>query len=306
MELRHLRYFLAVAEEGHVTRGAERLGIQQPPLSRAIKILEKEVGEHLIYRSPRGVELTEAGEAFREGAVAVLGNLEHVVEATRSTARGERGRIRVGVTPTGPFVSFVPQCVAAFRRAYPAVSLSIEESLSGQLIEGLQVGRVDVAFMWTPHAEGFFKTPVFKDDLVEALPTTQTLATTHSSKAIPIERLSRETFVVYGRKDGFGLYAATIVACHEAGFNPTFGEAAPRLASALTLVAAELGIDLLPASLQNVRVAGVVYRPLKAKTKPHSVLSLVTRRNDRSAVVRNFTAFCRQASSKNAAPSRGK
>jgi DNA-binding transcriptional LysR family regulator len=255
------------------------------------------IGENLFYRTPRGVELTEAGEAFH-GAAALLGNLEHVLEFTRSTARGERGRIRVGVTPTGPFVSFVPQCLAAFRQAYPAVSLSIEESLSGQLIEGLQLGRVDVAFMWTPHAQGFFKTPVFKDELVVALPNSHGLASTHSSKAIPIERLSHEIFIVYGRKDGFGLYAATIVACHQAGFSPTFGEEAPRLASALTLVAAGLGIVLLPASLQNVRVTGVVYRPLRAKPKPHSVLSLVTRRNDRSAVVRNFTAFCRRAAKK--------
>jgi DNA-binding transcriptional LysR family regulator len=291
MELRHLRYFLAVAEEGHITRAAERLGIQQPPLSRTIKSLESEIGERLFVRRPRGVELTEAGTAFHRGASAILASLENSVELTRSTARGERGRIRIGVTPTGPFVSFVPDCLAGFRKSYPAVSLSVEESLSGQLIESLHSGKIDTAFMWTPHAEGLFQLPVFEDELVVALPVNHPLA--FSKRAIPISALAKETFIVYGRKDGFGLYAATIVACHEAGFSPTFGEEAPRLASALTLVAAELGVVFVPASLQNVRLKGVVYRPLKAKTKPRSVLSLVCRRNDRSAVVRNFVAFCR-------------
>src|SRR5690242_17984722 len=119
MELRHLRCFLAVAEEGHVTRAAERLGIQQPPLSRTVKSLESEIGERLFVRTPRGVELTEAGTAFYQGASAILASLENSVELTRSTARGERGRIRVGVTPTGPFVSFVPDCLAGFRKTYP-------------------------------------------------------------------------------------------------------------------------------------------------------------------------------------------
>jgi DNA-binding transcriptional LysR family regulator len=297
MELRHLRYFLAVAEHGHLTRAAERLGIQQPPLSRAIKNLETEIGERLFFRTPHGVELTEAGTAFYSGASSILKDLERIVELTRSTARGEQGRIRVGLTPTGAFVPFVPECLAAFRGLYPAVSLAIEETLSGQLIEGLQSGKIDAAFMWTPHAEGLLKIPVFEDVLLVALPSAHPLATSYVSRPIPINLLAKETFIVYGRKDGFGLYAATLVTCREAGFSPMFGEEAPRLASALALVAAGLGIVLLPASVQNVRVSGIVYRPLKAKSKPRSVLSLVSRRNDRSAVVRNFVAFCRQRKS---------
>jgi hypothetical protein len=170
MELRHLRYFLAVAEHGPLTRAAERLGIQQPPLSRAIKNLETEVGESLFFRTPRGVELTEAGTAFYSGASSILKDLERIVELTRSTARGEQGRIRVGLTPTGAFVPFVPECVAAFRGLYSAVSLTIEETLSGQFIEGLQSGKIDAAFMWTPHAEGLLKIPVFEDVLLVALP----------------------------------------------------------------------------------------------------------------------------------------
>lgn len=294
MELRHLRYFLAVAEEGHVTRAAERIGIQQPPLSRMLKSLETEIGERLFYRTPRGVELTDAGKAFHLGASGIMGNLKQVIELTRSTARGEQGRIRIGVTPTGPFVPFVPRCLAEFRQSHPAVSLSVQESLSGQLLEDIHSAKVDVAFMWSPHAEGLLKIPVYQDELVVALPSRHPLALSRSSRPISINELARETFIVYGRKDGFGLYAATIIACREAGFSPIFGEESPRLASALTLVAAGLGVVFLPASLQTVRVHGAVYRRLKAKTKAHSVLSLVSRRNDRSALVRNFIAFCRR------------
>src|SRR5262245_53667729 len=106
MELRHLRYFIAVAEEGHITRAAERLRMQQPPLSRQIKEIEREVNAQLFLRKARGVELTDAGHVLLEEARAILANVDHAVETTRRTARGEQGRISVGVTPTGPFYPF--------------------------------------------------------------------------------------------------------------------------------------------------------------------------------------------------------
>src|ERR1700743_768150 len=122
MELRHLRQFIAVAEEGHITRAAERLGMQQPPLSQRIKAIERELHVQLFRPKPRGVELTEAGQAFLVNARAVLGQLDHAFETTRRAARGEEGRISIGIVPASPFHPLVPRTIRAFREAYPLVS----------------------------------------------------------------------------------------------------------------------------------------------------------------------------------------
>jgi len=127
MELRHLRYFIAVAQEGHITRAAERLGMQQPPLSQQIRALERELDVQLFHRKPRGVELTDAGRAFLHDALATLARLDRGIETRRRTARGEQGRICLGVTQTSPFHPFVPRVIRAFREAYPLVSITIEE-----------------------------------------------------------------------------------------------------------------------------------------------------------------------------------
>src|SRR5215470_13080025 len=126
MELWHLKYFITVAEEGHITRAAERLGMQQPPLSQRIKAIERELDVQLFRRKPRGVELTEAGQAFLKNARAVLAQFNRTFETTRRAARGEEGEICVGITPTSPFHPFVPRVIRTFREAYPAVSLRLE------------------------------------------------------------------------------------------------------------------------------------------------------------------------------------
>lgn len=298
MELRQLRYFVAVAEEGHITRAAERLGIQQPPLSRLIKTIEDGLDVRLLVRKPRGVELTEAGLAFYHEATRILAGIENAVETTKSTARGERGRICVGVTPTGPFVPFVPEVIRHYRHLFPDVNLSLEERVSSELQELVQNGRIDVAFLWTPRAEGLASFPLLDDPLVVVLPSEHPLARP-KDKAISVKALAGESFIVYGRKDGFGLYAATIVACRAAGFSPKFGQESPRLASALNLVAAGLGVFFVPASIQRINMHGVTYKLLEGRNAPKSTLSLISRRNEKSAVVRNFVAAVRKAAHAN-------
>jgi DNA-binding transcriptional LysR family regulator len=295
VDLRQLRYFIAVAEEGHITRAAEKLGIQQPPLSRLIRNVERDLDVRLFTRRPRGVELTEAGRAFYREASGVLAGLENAVETTKSTARGERGRICVGVTPTGPFVPFVPKVMDEFRRKFPNVNFTLEERLSSELIDLVRGGRVDVAFLWTPRAEGLENIPLLDDPLVIALPARHPLAQA-TNGPIPVKVLANETFIVYGRKDGFGLYAASIIACRAAGFSPKFGQESPRLASALNLVAAGFGIFFVPSCIQRISMHGVTYRPIKGAHSPKSTLSLVARRNDPSAVVRNFVSVVRKSS----------
>src|SRR5882672_7008484 len=180
MELWHLRYFIAVAEEGHITRAAERLGMQQPPLSQRIKAIERELDVQLFRRKARGVELTDAGHTFLANGRAVLAQLDRTFEATRRTARGEEGRISIGIVPTSPFHPFVPRVIRAFREAYPQVSLQLEERLGGELLELLESEQIDVAFIRTPHAnqEQFVINRLLEEPMLVALPAAHALART--------------------------------------------------------------------------------------------------------------------------------
>lgn len=293
MDLRHLRYFLAVAEAGHITGAAERLGMQQPPLSRLIRAMERELDVLLFRRKARGVELTDAGRAFHDKARAILAEYDDAFEVARRTARGEQGRIRVGVTPTGPFHPLVPQVLGAFRNTYPSVSLTLEEHLSADLVERLRNGRLDAAFVWTPSVEGLLVHRLADERLVVAISSGHPLA--QRKGPVAISALAEETFIVYGRRDGFGLFAATVVACRGAGFGPRFGPEAPRLASALSLAAAGFGVFFVPSSIQRVHVEGVAYRQLKGPDQPKSTLHLASRRGDSSPVVQRFVALVRKA-----------
>ncbi len=298
MELRHLRYFIAVAEEGHITRAAERLGMQQPPLSQRIKSIERELDVQLFHRKARGVELTDAGRVFLDKARAMLAQYEHTFEATRRTARGEQGRLCVGVTPTGPFHPFVPRVIRAFREAFPLVSLTLEECLSPELLKRLRNEQMDAAFLRTPMAEpeDLVINSLLEEPMVMALPSAHALAQNGGDDAVlSLKDLAGETFIVYARQHGPGLYDATTAACLKAGFSPRLGQEAPRITSALSLVAAGLGISAVPASMQRMIMDGVAYRRLKGPNKPKAVLNLASRRGDSSAVVRNFLSLVRRA-----------
>src|SRR5215813_14337651 len=147
MEFRHLRYIIAVAEEGHITRAAERLGIAQPPLSRLIKAVEQELNVQLFRRVPRGVELTDAGRTFLDGARATFANLDRTLESARRTARGEEGRISVAFTSATAFHPLVPSVIRDFRETLPLVAVTLAESNSPELIESIESDRLDAAFI---------------------------------------------------------------------------------------------------------------------------------------------------------------
>jgi DNA-binding transcriptional LysR family regulator len=294
MELRHLRYFVAVAEEGHVTRAAERLGMQQPPLSQQIQALERELAVQLFRRKPRGVELTDAGRALLDDARAILAHVDHAFATTRRTARGEQGRIAVGFTSSAPFHPFVPRVIRAFREAYPLVALTLDEGGTTELIEDLRSERVDAAFIRTPVADpmGIAINPLLEEAMLVALPATHALAA--DATELPLAALAAETFIVYRRPSGPGLYDAIFGACHAAGFSPIVGQEAPRIVSTLNLVAAGLGIAIVPASLARMQMDGVIYRPLHSSGQPRAPLLLATRRGDTGAVVRRFLDVVRR------------
>ena len=283
MELRHLRYFVAVAEEQHVTRAAERLGMQQPPLSQQIRILERELDVQLFRRLPRGVALTAAGVAFLADARAILAQLDHAVATAKRTARGEQGRIAVGFTSSAPFNPFVPRVIRVYREAFPLVALTLEEGGTTELIEGLRNERIDAAFIRTPIAdrEGLVVQILLEEPMVLALPRGHVLARKKgASKALSLAAVAGEIFVIYRRPSGPGLHDVIVSACNAAGFSPRIGQEAPRIGSTLNLVAAGLGISLVPESLQLMRMDGVVFRRLAGTVQPKAPLYFAARRTE--------------------------
>jgi len=300
MELRHLRYFIAVAEEGHVTRAAERLGIQQPPLSQQIRALERELDVQLFRRKPRGVELTDAGLAFLERARVILAEVERAFASTRRTARGEQGRVVVGFTGSAPFHPFVPRVIRSFREMSPLVSLVLEESGSSELVQGLHNESVDAAFIRSPVADvvGLVVRPLLEEDMLVALPVGHPLASDGSgldSPALPLASLANETFILYKRPGGPGLYDTIITACRGAGFSPTVGQEAPRIISTLNLVAAGLGLSIVPTSLRRLHMDGVVYRRLSGSPELKAPLILACRHGENSAAVQRFVDLVQSA-----------
>ncbi|HZT89344.1 MAG TPA: LysR family transcriptional regulator [Stellaceae bacterium] len=297
MELRHLRYFLAVAEEGHVTRAAERLGMQQPPLSQQIRALEAELEVQLFRRRPRGMELTQAGAALLEEARAILGRAEQAVTAVRRAARGEEGRLGLGFTSSASFHPFVPRAIRSFAEAHPRVSLSLEENGTAELVEALQGQRIDAAFVRSPigEAPGIVVRPLLAEEMVAALPEGHRLDAAMDAAPLPLDALSDETFILYRRPLGPGLYDAIIAACRRTGFSPQIGQAAPRLFSTLSLVAAGLGVSLVPASMRRLRVEGVAYRRLDPAAELSAPLNLAHRRDETSPAARRFIAAVQAA-----------
>lgn len=294
IELRHLRYFVAVAEEGHITRASERLEMQQPPLSQQIKSLEQQLGVQLFRRKARGVELTDAGQTFFDDARGVLSQLERAIESTRRTARGEQGRICVGLTPTAPFHPLVTQVIREFRENYPKVMLTLEESLSHVLVDRIRDEQIDVALVRNSVVDtaGLTVTELVEEPMLVALPARHRLATGPEDQALAMKSLIDEVFVLYG-PPGSGIYDCILTACQRAGFTPRLGQTAPQITSTLGLVAAGLGVSLVPASMRRISMDGIAYRRLNGAQQPRTVLNLISRHGDPSAAVRHFVRIVR-------------
>jgi DNA-binding transcriptional LysR family regulator len=291
MELRHLRYFVAVAEERHVTRAAERLGIQQPPLSQQIRALETELDVQLFHRKPRGVELTPAGSAFFDDAKAILARVEDAVAAAKRAARGETGRIGIGFTSSASFHPFVPRAIRAFRERHPLVALALEENGTTELAAALRAKAVDAAFVRSPVGESAEITvrPLLDEPMVAALPRGHPLG--KAASPLPLAALAGEIFILYRRPVGPGLHDAIIAACDRAGFSPTIGQETPRMLSTLSLVAAGLGVTVVPASMSRLAAEGIAYRRLNPSAQLTAPLNLAYRRGESDAAVRRFVAL---------------
>lgn len=298
MELRHIRYFLAVAEERNFTRAAARVGIGQPPLSQQIRDLESEVGAALFHRIPQGAELTDAGRAFREHVRAIPPQAERAVRAARRAARGEIGSLRVGYTGSAPFNPIVTAAIRSFKHAYPDVDLSLEESNTARLLTGLRESNLDAAFLRSEDlgSDDLQLHPLSEEPVLVVLPAAHPAAKT---SPVDLRQLRNEPLILTPRGVGQTFFETVIATCREAGFEPVLGQPAPQMGTVVNLVAAELGYSLVPASLRQVQVIGVAYREIKAVT-PVAKLALASRRGDTSEIVRNFLARAKQSARDNA------
>lgn len=292
MELRHLRYFVAVAEEMHFTRAAQKLGIGQPPLSQQIQMLERELGTPLFRRLPRGVALTEAGRSFFDDARAILAQVDRAAEQARRVARGEQGRLRVGLINSAPFHPFVPRVIREFGQRYPEVALAIDENSTPALAAAVLNETADIAFVrpLLGDSAGLATEHLFDEDMLIALPQGHPLA---RFRTLSLWALASENFVLFPRLVGSGLYDEIIAACQRSGFSPRVAQEASQVTSIVNLVAAGLGVSLVPASMQQIHSEGVTYRAI-AGDAPRARMSLIYRAGEDSPTVANMIALARE------------
>ncbi len=277
MELRHLRYFIAVAETSNFTRAAERLGISQPPLSQQIQRLEHEVGTPLLKRLTRGVELTEAGKVLYEDALIIIKLSDAALERTRSVARGMNGFLRIGFASSSAFNPQVFSLLHRYRDKYPGVTLEPQEKDMSGLMTALSEGVIDLAFVRLPceRSKDFNVRVIDNEEMVVALPKMHPLS---RGESVALAELRNETLITFPRDLSPGLYDAVISACEDAGFTPNLGQQCPQIASSLSMVATGFGYALVPASLGRIGVTNVCCLPI-ANQRITTQVGLAWRRN---------------------------
>ncbi|SFZ77714.1 LysR family transcriptional regulator [Chitinimonas taiwanensis] len=293
MELRHLRYFVAVAEELHFTRAAQRLHIGQPPLSQQIRALEEEIGAQLFERHQRRVQLTEAGQLFLVRARRILADAAAAAEQARRVAQGEVGELRLGFTSSLPFTNLLPAVLHDFRAAWPEVRLSLRELFTAQQFEALAAGSLDVGFVrftGLEAPEGIVLREIHRDPLRVVLPAQHALA---AQPALALAQLRDEGFISYPREVGTGLPVLVRQLCARSGFSPRVVQEAGEATTQIGLVAAGLGIAVLPSPLECVQMPGVRYLPILDEGA-HLSLALAHASQDKSPRLQHFLAVLQQ------------
>jgi len=291
MELRHLRYFITVAEELHFGRAAQRLNIAQPPLSQQIRQLEEELGVVLFHRTKRSVQLTDAGQVFLEEAKQVLIQAAQAVQAAQRASRGEIGQLVVSFVSSAAY-NVLPKILQAFRARFPEVNLALHELTTDKQLQGLRDGWIDVGFLRPPIEDDTLSlATIFKESLVVALPEIHPLS---RQPQVPLKALINEFFILFPRPLGPKLYDQIVGLCQQAGFSPNVVQEAIQMQTIVSLVAAEIGIAWVPASVQNLQRRGVIYKAIQEAT-PKAEIAVIWRSNDLSSVLHQFLSVVRSA-----------
>ncbi|HEX8983935.1 MAG TPA: LysR family transcriptional regulator [Bryobacteraceae bacterium] len=292
VELRLYRYFTAVAEALHFGRAAEALGIAQPPLSQQIRLLERQLGTELLLRTKRRVELTETGRVFLEQARQVLQAAAQAEDAARRAARGEVGRLAIGMVSSATYEDLIPAAVLRFRERFPEVALELQERTTNEQVELLHRGTIQIGFVRPPVQDASITLEVVKrEPLVIALPSAHRLA---KQAKVAVADLAAEAWILLPPELGLGFYDLVLGVCLRAGFTPRTSHAAAQIHTMISLVAAGLGVTIVPASVRNLRRPGVVYRETLEEA-PMAETAAAYLASSRSAVLENFLRAVRSA-----------
>ena len=291
MELRQLRYFVAIAEEGNFSRAAERLHLSQPPLSTQIKSLEDELGVRLLERTNRGVSLTAAGSVFYEETRAVLARLEHARDRTRRADRGDIGMLCVGFVSIADY-GILPPALKHFRASFPLVEVQLHELTTDAQIRELRATRLDLGIALAPvDAPDLEFERLLREELVLAAPSGHPAV--RGSGAVDLRTLAKESFIIPPRDIAPGLYDLIISHCHAFGFAPRITQHARQMQTVVGLVSSGMGFALVPSSVRNLKRTGVQYRPLRGKAAVVEIGTL-RRRGTQSAVRDHFAEALRE------------
>ncbi len=290
MKLNQIEYFVVLAEELHFGRAAERLHRSQPPLSRQIRLLEEELGVDLFTRNAQRVSLTDAGRAFLHEIRPVLRRVWQAAEAARRAAAGETGHLAVSATGSAIF-GILPRVLRAFRARHPRVALELHQAPKGAQIQALKERRIAIAFVRSlTEDEELAHDLVLEEPLLVALGRENPLA---ARAAISLADLAGQGFILYRGQSSPSIADQIVHHCQQAGFSPRVAQEADDMQSAAALAALDIGVTLVAASLSQMQLRDLVYRPLAGEGKlPTTRLYAAYRRDDPSAVLAAFRRIC--------------
>ncbi|AQS89191.1 LysR family transcriptional regulator [Neoasaia chiangmaiensis] len=290
MDFRRLRYIVAIAEAGSFTHAAFQLHMEQPPLSQQIRAFEKELGLVLFIRSRQGAVPTEAGRILIEQARTILAMEAEFLSLARGLARGEQGRLRVGMAGAVSLLPIIPNAIRAFREKWPEIVITLEESNTPALCEALHDRRVDIAIIRPPAPDpNIVVVPLMQERTVIALPKGHDK---WRRRCLHLNDISDEPFILFERELGPGFYDAIIAACQQAGFTPRLGQSAPQIAATVPMVAAGMGVSIVPAYLDQIHAEGATFHPIVGPA-PRSTIALAFHNRPSSGPVANFERILR-------------
>ena len=303
MELRQIKYFVTVAEELNFRRAAERLYMEQPPLSRQIRHLEKELGVELFHRTKRGVSLTEAGQAFLDEARLTLTQAELAVQAAKLASRSKQTTLKIGFSIC-TFNRLLPEIIQAFRQDFPDVEVNLQEMTTVAQVKALQASEIDVGFLHLPiHADDLHTEVVIVDQFVAVLPENHPLA---KLPQLSLRSLAEEPFVLFSRQAKPDFYEQLIKTCQQVGFTPRIVQEATPPEVAISFVAAGVGVSLVTAIHQEKQNSGVVFRTVSEAIAGGGALpiapleiAIAWQQNNKSSVVRSFVDLAKKIKSQN-------
>lgn len=296
MELRHLRYFLAVADALNFSRAAERLHLSQPPLSQQVRRLEAELGAKLFDRSKRQIKLTTAGEIFAIKARAILAQCDEAAKLAARAERGEFGHLRLGLwqLPVPPVQTrLIIECLRAFVKRSPDVHLTLQSLLPAEQIKAVKDGGIDVGIVRLPVAQksrGIAIETILREPMVLAMSENNSLA---RFKTVPLRELSNQRYIMFARDANADFHHFIAKACRKEGFSLNIAYFQDDLYSVWALIGAGLGVALAPASLQELRLPGIVFRKFEPAA-PVMEMALAYMHADKVSVVSQFLEVARK------------